>query len=236
MTGRPLPDSMKVAGWMDRLGALVERSPRFWLRLGDWESRLDPAGNAGAAIDSPIHICGLARSGSTILLELLARHSHVATHRYRDFPLVLTPKIWNWFIDRAASRPQPPRERAHADGIDVTPESPEAFEEMIWMAFFPQLHDPARCALLDRRTSNPEFAAFYRDHILKLLQLRGGRRYLAKGNYNITRLGYLQALFPGARFLIPVRDPVWHIASLMKQHALFCNAERADPRVLRHMR
>jgi Sulfotransferase family len=229
------PPSMKVAGWMDRLSAFVERSPRFWVRLGDWETRLDDSDLGEIAVESPVYVTGLARSGSTILLELLARHSDFATHRYRDFPLLFTPRLWNWFIDRAARDMPPAEERAHADGIAVTRESPEAFEEVIWMAFFRGLHDAGHSAVLNEQSSNPAFAAFYRDHIRKLMRLRGGRRYLAKGNYNVTRLGYLARLFPGARFLIPVRDPVWHIASLMKQHKLFCGAETAEPAVLRHM-
>jgi hypothetical protein len=32
-----------------------------------------------------------------------------------------------------------------------------------------------------------------------------------------------------------VRDPVWHIASLMKQHALFCAGEERHPAALRHL-
>jgi Sulfotransferase family len=229
------PPSMKVAGWMDCLSGLVERSPRFWVRLGEWETRLEESDLIDIPAEPPVYVGGLARSGSTILLELLARHSHFATHRYRDFPMLFTPRLWNWFIDHAARATPPAEERAHADGIAVTRESPEAFEEVIWMAFFPDLHNPDRSAILNEQTDNPAFVTFYRDHLRKLLRMRGGRRYLAKGNYNITRLEYLAQIYSGARFLIPVRDPVWHIASLMKQHELFTNAERADPAVLRHM-
>ncbi|MBE9554566.1 MAG: sulfotransferase, partial [Proteobacteria bacterium] len=80
------------------------------------------------------------------------------------------------------------------------------------------------------------FEAFYRDHIRKLLAARGKRRYLSKGNYNVTRVAYLHKLFPDARFIIPVRDPVWHIASLMKQHRLFREGERGNDRALEYMR
>jgi hypothetical protein len=58
---------------------------------------------------------------------------------------------------------------------------------------------------------------------------------LSKGNYNVTRLEYLLKLFPDARFVIPVRDPVWHVASLMKQHALFCQGCSGHPEALRHL-
>ncbi|WP_256206685.1 sulfotransferase [Pseudomonas sp. BAY1663] len=50
------------------------------------------------------------------------------------------------------------------------------------------------------------------------------------------RLGYLQRLYPDARFVLAIRDPVWHIASLIKQQRLFVAGERAEPRALEHMR
>jgi hypothetical protein len=237
-SARPLDASAApgVDAWTDRLGRLVERYPNLWIRLGDMETRLLRDRIDGAVIDRPIYVAGLARSGSTILLELLARHPDTASHRYRDFPLVLAPWAWNWFVDRAARTEHVAQERAHRDRIKITPESPEAFEELVWMAFHPALHDPSRSALFDEAASHPRFEAFYRDHIRKLLVLRSATRYLAKGNYNVTRLRYLKKLFPGARFVVPVRDPVWHVASLMKQHRLFTAAERDDERVLHHMR
>ena len=105
------------------------------------------------------------------------------------------------------------------------------------MAFFDSLHDPARSQVLDATTSAPAFEGFYRDHLKKMLMVRSGRRYLAEGYYNVTRLACLLKLFPDARFIVPVREPRWHVASLIKQHRLFSAAEQADPRILlRHMR
>jgi len=226
----------KVDAWTHVLGGLVERFPELWIRLGEWEARLLDERIGDIAIDRPVYIAGLARSGSTILLELLARHPSTASHRYRDFPLVLTPWAWNWFIDRAGRRDHVAVERAHRDRIKVTPESPEAFEEAVWMAFFSGLHDPSSSAVLDETTSNPPFEAFYRSHIRKLLALRNASHYLAKGNYNVTRLRYLKKLFPDARFIVPVRDPVWHVASLMKQHELLTATAKEDDRVRHYMR
>lgn len=238
MTQRKTESStgLRVDAWTDVLSGLIERHPHFWIRLGAWETKVLEERIAGLSVDRPIYIAGLARSGSTILLEMLARHPQVATHRYRDFPPVLTPWLWNWFVDHAARREHVATERAHRDRIKVTPESPEAFEEVLWATFFRHSHDPATSAVLDQHTRNPAFEAFYRDHIRKLMLVRGRSRYLAKGNYNVTRLGYLKRLFPDARFVVPIRDPVWHIASLMKQHDLFCREEARDARILRHMR
>src|SRR3546814_12886608 len=68
------------------------------------------------------------------------------------------------------------------------------------------------------------------------LWVRRRPRYLSKANYNVTRMEYLLKLFPDARFVLPLRDPAAHIASLMKQQRLFCEGERRHPAALEHMR
>jgi hypothetical protein len=128
-----------------------------------------------------------------------------------------------------------PAQRAHHDGIMVTSDSPEAFEEPAWMAFFPGLHDAPHPAPLDARTDEPAFEAFLRDHMRKLMLVRDRPRYLAKANYDSTRHGYLLKLFPDARFIVPIREPLWHVASLMKQHRLFCAAQARYPAARRHL-
>jgi hypothetical protein len=85
-------------------------------------------------IDRPVFITGLARSGTTLLLSLLAKVPGVATHRYRDFPFLWTPMVWNWLQAWAATA-EAPVERPHRDRIQITKESPEAFEEPLWQYF-----------------------------------------------------------------------------------------------------
>ena len=226
----------EVAWWIDRLGGHIERHPAFWIRLGDLESRILKDEIAEIRVEAPIYVAGLARAGSTFLLETLARHADTVTHRYRDFPPVFTPYWWNRFLDFMPSQNAAPTERAHKDGIAITPESPEAFEEPLWMAFFADLHDPKTSAILDRNSTNPVFERFYREHIQKLLSVRRGKRYLSKGNYNLTRLAYLQKIFADARFVLPMRAPAWHIASLIKQHRLFRRGLDGNQRAIDHMR
>jgi hypothetical protein len=226
---------MEMPGWLDKLGAFIDRTAGFWQKLGDLESSAYRAELDAVPVDRPIYVAGIARSGSTILLELLAGQPGVATHRYRDFPPVYTPLFWNRAFGHVYRTGAPPTERAHKDRILVTPDSPEAMEEVLWMRFFPGCHDNAKNQVLGRDASNPAFERFYQDHLKKILLVRQGRRYLSKGNYNLTRFAYLQKLFPDARFVVPVRDPLWHVASLMKQHRLFCAEESRDPRILKHM-
>jgi hypothetical protein len=227
---------LPVARWVDRVGGHIARHRSLWVRLGNLETRALADKIRPIRIRQPIYVAGLARAGSTLLLEVLAQHRETTTHQYQDYPPVYTPYWWNWFLGFMPQGDAQPVERAHQDRIRITPKSPEAMEEILWMTFFPTLHDPGASNVLDERTHQPAFEAFYRDHIRKLLLVRGGSRYLATANYNVTRLEYLLKLFPDARFVVPIREPVHHVASLQKQHRLFCRGETQNPRALEHMR
>jgi hypothetical protein len=203
----------------------------LWKRLAAIESGVLRDEMAEVSLQQPIYIAGVARSGTTILTEILSRHPDVTSHRYSDFPNVFTPYWRNWIAERVRRAPPEAGERAHKDRLLVTTESPEAVEEVMWMQFFEDLHDPSQCQVLDSTTSNPDFERFYREHVSKLLAVRGASRYLAKGNYNTTRLAYIARLFPDARFIIPWREPVAQVASLVKQDRLFTRMAEEDPRV-----
>jgi hypothetical protein len=226
---------MEVSFFQHLMGGFVSGFPSLFNRLGTWETAWAFEHIEKFKVDRPIYISGLARSGSTILLELLSSHPETATHQYKDFPLIHIPIWWNKFLERAGQKVTQEIDRAHKDRIKITPDSPEAMEEILWMSFFNTCHDPNVNNILNEDDFIAEFDTFYKDHILKLLHAKGGSRYLSKGNYNISRIEYIFKLFPDALFLIPVRDPISHIASLMKQHKLFCELETRDGKILSYM-
>src|SRR5215470_8732733 len=96
-------DPFHIPLWLDQLGGSVSQYPRAWIRLGNLETRLLAEQIEGRPIDRPIYISGLARSGTTILLETLARHPDTASHAYKDYPAVFTPisgtGFWNALKD-----------------------------------------------------------------------------------------------------------------------------------------
>ncbi len=114
----------------------------------------------------------------------------------------------------------------------ITSESPDATEEMLWMAFFPNCHDPHVDNRLHSHDRSSPFDNYYRNHLRKLLVVENATRYAAKANYHVARLGYLLRLFPDARFVIPIRSPAEHIASLVRQHQWFSTGHRQSPRSL----
>jgi len=211
------------------------RNPRFFIRLGNFETGLFEEQLAGIRIDRPVFICGLARAGTTITLELLTGLAGIASYRYRDFPAVHWPLAWNRALGAGKRGELAAVERLHGDGIAITSESPEALDEPIWMSFFPDAHDPMRDNRLGGDASHPEFERFYRQNLMKILLLRQGRRLVLKGNYLLSRLGYLVRIFPDARFVLLVRDPVEHVGSLMRQQVNFSEAAGGDPRVLDYL-
>lgn len=198
----------------------------LWVRLARLESRVLELDDR--APRAPVYVTGLARAGTTIVTELLSRHPELTCHRYSDFPWIYTPYWRNWLLQRSRIGVPRPVERTHRDRIMVTLDSPEAVEEVLWRHFLPRFG--AGSDALDESHACEAFETFYRDHISKLLSIRGRARYLAKGNYNVSRIRYLKKLFPDARFLIMVREPSRHVASLMKQQRLFCEGLKNNPR------
>lgn len=216
-------------GAMDNLMTqFATQNASLMQRFGDFETKWLRSRLAQINIDRPVFIAGLARSGTTIVLEKLTSLPGVATHRYRDFPFVMTPVFWNRYL-RVAGGKQRSAERPHQDGIKINRDSPDAFEEPIWQQFFPNLHKPEYAHVLNAELSNPEFERFYREHIQKILLLRNGNRYVSKGNYNLPRIEYLGRLFNDALFVVPIRHPFSHIQSLVRQHQLFGEYAQDDP-------
>lgn len=209
---------------------LAAYHPGMMRAAGEMESRVLYRKLSPLSIEKPVFVMGLARAGTTILLETLTEGKQTASHRYRDFPFVMTPVAWSAFVSVFATD-QKPVERPHKDRIHINRESPEAFEEPIWQFFFPHVHDPEAIHRLTAADENPPFNRFYTDHIKKILYIRKGTRYVSKGNYNIARIEYLNHLFKDAYFIILIRHPLRHIESLVRQHERFMAYSQTNPEI-----
>ncbi len=186
---------------------------------------------AAQRVDRPVYICGLPRAGTTITLQMLSEHPDVVTHKYADFLMPYMPYVWNKVFPKipvdAMRKPVP---RIHRDRIEVTRDSAEMGEEILWEHFFPHIHDESNYSVLDATTSNPGFERFYDEHLRKLALVRGRSRYVSKAILCVVRMQYLRRLFPDARFLLYVRNPIDHVASLIKQDRIWAELEKSDPR------
>jgi hypothetical protein len=185
--------------------------------------------------DRHVFVSGLARAGTTILMQLLHDSGAFNTLTYRHMPFVLMPGLWRKLSARQRQKASL-RERAHGDGILVGFDSPEAFEEVFWTTQCPQDYIfPDH--LSEHRPDAPHLAMFKR--FLGSVMASAdepGHRYLSKNNNNLLRLPSLQQHLPESLFLVPFRDPVQHSHSLLQQHLRFTTTQQGDPFVLDYMR
>jgi hypothetical protein len=171
--------------------------------------------------DRPVYLCGLARSGTTLLLRLLEQSGEFASLSYRDMPFVMSPNLWAWLSGRWQRRALA-QERLHGDGVLIDYDSPEAFEEVFWRTFDSRLEQNVDCygAAVPSEAVLEKFA-HYRCLVEAVVQRRTGeaqrRRYLSKNNNNLMRLEVLCSE-PGATVLVLFREPIATARSLKRMH------------------
>ena len=210
--------------------------------LADIESRVYAKRLSSVDAARPVFIASLPRAGTTLLLEAFAASGAFACHSYRNMPFLFTPLLWS-ALSRPFRKPGVVIERVHADGMTVSADSPEAFEEALWRAFWPGKYADGRIALWSAGDRDPgrEFPQFFRDHLRKIIAASSNSaaepaRYVSKNNANIARLSHIARLFPDAVIIVPFRNPVDHAASALRQHRRFEEIHARDPFARRYMR
>lgn len=219
--------------FIDRaLHRLAFSAPSVQKMLGELES--DYLGRRLDAVESrdEVFITGLPRAGTTLLLELLYGTGAFRSFTYRDMPFILAPVLWSR-LSRSFRKQGSRIERAHGDGMEVSFDSPEAFEEVIWLAYLKGRYvKPARLATISTDALTEEFRTAIRTTVRKLLLMPGRNgaslRYLSKNNANISRLDALVDLFPSATVLVVFREPAAHVKSLATQHRRFLQMHAED--------
>ena len=168
--------------------------------------------------DNHVFVAGLARSGTTVLLNALYQSNQFASLTYDDMPFVLAPNLWEKINRRSVHGEA--KERAHGDSIKVATNSPEAFEEVFWKTFDD-----------DSKNSRELFI----NYISIILKKNNKTRYLSKNNQNIRRLTIISKCFPQSKILIPFRDPLQHVSSLFSQHKRFVKEQTKDKFIRNYM-
>jgi hypothetical protein len=182
-----------------------------------------------------VFVTSLPRAGTTLLLNLLYETGEFATFTYRQMPFVLAPLLWNQF-SRPFQRTGEDKKRAHGDGMKISYDSPEAFEEIIWLAYLKdKIVNQDSLSPLSQGDSREEFTEAIRNSAKKCIILKCEAnpsmkisRYLSKNNPNISRIDLLRELFPTSKLLVPFRHPLAHISSSMTQHERFLERHKQD--------
>lgn len=214
-------------------------APSLQLTAADIERALYGGWYGAAHAERPIFITSLPRAGTTLLLEALSLFPSLASHTYRDMPFVMAPVLWSRLSGGFRKRAEL-AERAHGDGVQVGYDSPEAFEEILWKAFWPDKYTDTGIDLWDASDDEPDAREFFVEHMKKIVALRrpgrlGDGRYISKNNANIARLDLIGSMFPDASVVVPFRRPVEHAVSLLRQHRNFAELHGKSPFALRYM-
>lgn len=205
--------------------------------LADLEDRVYAGQLARIETGPPVFITSLPRAGTTLLLGVLASSGTFGSHIYRDLPFLLIPLLWNTISGGARRRDERLVERAHQDGMTIGYDSNEAFEEVLWQAYWPQKYLEDRILPWEASDRDPhdEFNGFFKSHLRKLLLLRSAARYISKNNANVSRIPALVTRFPDGRVLVPFRSPIDHAVSMWRQHQNFTQIHTKEPFARKYM-
>jgi hypothetical protein len=182
-----------------------------------------------------VFVTGLARAGTTILLRGLYETGVFRSLTYRDMPFVLMPNVWQK-MSKVFRKYEAEKERAHGDRIQVSFDSPEAFEEVFWRTFCGNNY--IKSDHLSPHSIDSETVGLFIDFVSHVVASGGPAetRYLSKNNNNLLRMRTIRQAFPNAVILIPFRDPIQQAHSLMKQHQLFLKRHQSDRFTYEYMR
>jgi len=192
------------------------------------------------AIERPIIICGLPRTGTTHLHNLMAADPSL---RYLSYWESLEP-----FPGPDEDDDTPRRERCAA-GLDLVETGMPEFKRMHEMTVdhaheeIQLLANDISGMLFETTYYIPSFAAHYKAHDqapsyaylkrnLQAMQwLRGGTRWVLKSPQHLEQIPTLLATFPDATFVVTHRDPVEVVRSMttMNSYASRMATLRPDP-------
>ena len=172
-------------------------------------------------IEAPIIVCGLPRTGTTHLHNLMAADPALRSLPYWESLEPVLP-------DRerpAPGAPDPRRARTEA-ALDFINSAMPYFKRMHEMTV-DHVHEEIQLLAIDFSTmlfettsAMPTWRDYYLAHdqtphyeylrtVLKVLQwLRGGERWVLKSPQHIEQFAALRATFPDATFVVTHRDPV----------------------------
>ena len=91
------------------LGSNVISEMLYDIEMAIFKKKLDKNNSR-----SHIFVCGLPRSGTTILMNALYKTDQFASLTYRDMPFVISPNLWSKISDRNI-KSMPAKERLHGD-------------------------------------------------------------------------------------------------------------------------
>lgn len=174
-------------------------------------------------------ITGLARAGTTSLLNKLSPQGPFASLNYANMPFVLAPRTWaNFYKPKDLGL----KERSHGDGVMVGLDSNEALEEVFWKAITENQYVGENC--LQQHDLSEDQCRSYLDY-QRVIRQNNDEVYVAKNNNFLLRYEGIRRHNSDFTAVILFREPLHHAGSLMEKHMQYVEMQNDDPFVLDYM-
>ena len=211
------------------LSQLLHRIILNHYNLGKWMlmKQIRFVTNTDIVTHKSIIITGLARSGTTALVDLLNKNGNFTSLNYSNMPFLLYPRIWSRIYKPSKIEL---KQRAHNDGIKVGLASVEALEEYFFKVVLNDSYIQPH-GLMKHELSEELLQHYYAYQV----SISKGKTYLAKNNNQILRLKSVMEFHRDTHVFILYRDPLEHSYSLLSQHLNFCRIQKDDPFALQYM-
>ena len=179
-----------------------------------------------------IFITGLARSGSTAMLNKIYEQTNISSFLYSHMPFILIPELINIYKKFSIKKNISKQERFHNDGIFIDLDSPECLDEVFWrnIDIKPYKANKFKPYIVTHKICNA-----YGFLIRKLSEVENNKRMVIKNNNNHFRLESLLKEFNNSTFIYMFRDPFSQACSLLKQHKNFIDLQIKNKKIINYM-
>lgn len=180
-----------------------------------------------------IFITGLARAGTTALLECIDSTNDFGSLRYKYMPFILFPKINEIYSRFIKKESYEKIERLHGDGIQIGSNSPECLDEVFWINKIYKKYNFKIC-LKPHSVSKRDLQDF-NFLINQYLNIENKKRFIMKNNNLHLRIINQAKFYRNSFFLVIFRNPIAHSKSLLRIHKKFIQKQKEDPFILEYM-
>lgn len=174
-------------------------------------------------------ISGLARAGTTSLMNDIAKIDSFRSLSYANMPFLMAPNLWAKFYKPKQTEL---KERSHKDGIMIGLSSNEALEEYFFKV---KANDSyiSNTYLKEYCLSEEDYNDYIDYH--RIIRKSNHELYLAKNNNFLLRYKSMRAFNKDFLMVILFREPLSHASSLLDKHLDYQKQQNEDNFILEYM-
>ena len=178
-----------------------------------------------------VYVSGLARAGTTVLMQYLGQLSEFKSLSYRNLPFLFLPVTWPKFSSKKKVKE---KERFHKDGVKHSLNSYEALEEPFWLHYLGNDYIKEKTV----KYHNISESVYEKYNSFRKL-IAKDKIYLSKNNNHLLRASSLHLLDAEngniTKTIVPFREPYEQAKSLLNQHNTLSKLQEEDEFTLDYM-